>query len=163
MNSAASDAAVATTIASAETGEIELAIPPASHSVRVGIEQLGDDRPRRRLQKGASEQLFMGFNVRPMLRRRSLASASHKVYEEIFYALVTVETGGSPQASMIDGAKQRFIEVGGALWIVAFVKAGTTATDYTIILEINTYIPTETTHRILEPRVFLRVKDVAEA
>jgi len=161
-NSAASDAQVATTIASAETGAIELAEPSISHANRIQPEQIGDDRPRGRMQKGAAEQLYIGFDARPVLRSRAQASASSRVYEEVFYAIVTVEAAGSPQSSMVDGAKQRFIEIRGALWILAFVKAGTTATNYTVVVEINTYVPPETTHRILEPRFMLRIKDQAE-
>lgn len=160
-NSAASSATAATTITSAETGAIELARPPPGHSTTIHPEQVGDDRPRNRLQKGSAEQLYLGFDLRKMLQHRVLASGGGKVYEEIFFALVSIELAGSPQASMVAGGRQRFVEDRGAMWILAFVKAGS-AGDYTVILEVNTYIPAETTHRILEPRVLLRIKDQDE-
>lgn len=161
-NASAADASVGFVIGASSAGFIELA-RPSMFSVRLRPEQIGDLRPRYRIQKAVVDAVYIGIEIRSVMQRRDQRSARSRLYEEPFLARVRVQLAGVDQAPMVDGTKQRFVETTNKrLWILAFVQAGTTDTDYVIVPEIHTHRPPETAHRILEPRILLRVQDQTE-
>ena len=165
-NDAAADVSAAFALGAFSTGHIELGRPALAFSATLRSEDFGAVRPRRRIQKGAIEAVYVAIDVRQQLQGRDRASQRSRLFEEIFNARVRVFAASVEQVAMVDGTKQRFVETQGRtgrqMWILAFVEAGTTDTDYRILVEIQTHVPPETSHRILEPRILLRVFDTQE-
>lgn len=164
-NDSATDGSAATTIASARSGYIELG-RPSTHIIEAQPESPGTTRPRARIQKTSDEQLFVWWRISGLLEQRAEPYNSRRLYEEPLSAAVTVTDGGSAQGSMVSATKQRFVEVrgrGGGIYVRAFIQAGADDTDYTLELDLKTVVPADTSHRILEPRALLRVRDVSEA
>lgn len=164
-NASAVSAAVAVTISGALAGYIETG-RPSTHILAAQPEQPGTTRPRKRLQKTANEQLYAWIRVDHLLERKSHAYEGRTHHEEIRSAAVSVTLAGAAQASMVDSGKQRFLErrgpTGPEMWVKAFFKAGTTAVDYTIVCLLRTVVPTNTEHRLIEPRAYLAVQSVSE-
>ena len=135
----------------------------------------GTTRPMARVQKTVGEQFLVWFEMRGMLEHRTDDSGDSRVWEEVFQVVSVVSAAGTPDATLTTVSRTRFAEVleGGrpAFYVGIFVKAGTTATNYTIEPVIDTVAPEITydagalalgEYRILEPRAMLSVKDITE-
>lgn len=134
----------------------------------------GSSRPERRIQKTVGERIYIWFELRNQLERRSRKYAKKFFWEEVQRVVSTISTGGSttPTSTMAEAASTRFVETpAGAFYVGVIVKAGTTATDYTIEPVIKTFAPEITIdtgalvqgqYRTLEPRALLRVEDIDE-
>ena len=91
------------------------------------------------------------------------------MYEEPRSATYEVQLSSTEvaQGSMVDATKMRWVEINGRtgrrLFLRLYVKAGTTATTYTLVANIPTALPLQSgTNRVLAPRVGVRVKNVLE-
>lgn len=117
-------------------------------------ERLGATNPRKRITKQATETIHVWWNLEPALVKASASNAGTLRDEEIKWISFDVTDGGASQAAMRDLTKLRVLHPG---LIRTEVKAGTTATDYTLELTVGT------THgRILNPRILLKVQNVDE-
>jgi hypothetical protein len=165
-NVAATVGATAVVMVAPLTGYIETG-RPSTHIIQAQPERPGATRPRNRIQKTATEQLYVWIRVDGLLERKAEAYQGRTQHEEVRSAVVAVTLAGVAQAPMIDTTKQRFLERRGRngreMWVKAFIQAGTTATDYTIATSLRTVVPTNTAYRLLEPRAFLAVESVSEA
>jgi hypothetical protein len=165
-NASAASAAVAVTISGALAGYIETG-RPSTLILEAQPEQPGTTRPRKRVQKTANEQLYLWIRIDKLLERKAAPYEGRTQHEELRSAVVSVTLAGSAQGGMVDTSKQRFLErrgrYGREMWVKAFIQAGTTANDYTIVTALRTVVPTNTAYRLIEPRAFLAVESVSEA
>lgn len=166
----ATDGSAAVTITSAVAGYISLASPKGSpYLVPVTRPQPGTTQPRVRLQKQVDEKVHFWWDITDILERASATYQGYDFFEEPYGAQFSIETGGSAQASMIEQASTRFVEVieynrGRRRYVVVVVKAGSDGTDYTMILGLLTSAPPSNTSYLQhQPRAFLSVVDTDEA
>jgi len=167
-DAAAADASTTVTITSAVAGYIEQGSPRgAVYLVTAGPQPRNSTQPTVQLQKGADEIIVVWWRVDGILQRRPDEYEGRLLHEEMYGAQFAIETGGTPQASMIEQASQRFVEIAIASerrqYVVMKAKAGTDGTDYTAILDVLTMIPTQAQYLQHQPRAFLAVVDVDEA
>jgi hypothetical protein len=120
-------------------------------------------RPRTSIHKRVNEEVYVNFDFSQVLQMRGLPGYKSNRYEEPWYATATVEdSGGAAQASMVDASRNRFIQAGrNQLYYSVLVKAGTTATPYTVVADLRTRLPgASTAHQRLISSVGLYVRDV---
>ena len=151
-NSSVSSVSTTLTPASAKTGYLDLG-RPTERQVKVRPERLGVQRWQGVVTKSASEQVWVYFDLRDVLQLFTDSFGKRYVYEDIAYVTYEVLSGGAAQAAMVDATSVRFIDG----WCRVLVKAGTTATDYTISLTVVTSLG-----RTLNPRAGLKVRTVSE-
>lgn len=157
----AADQSSAVTISGPLSGRVELG-GPSTFAATIQPEPFGVSNPRNRIQKAADEQVFIWLNLQPLLERRFLRNNGRDLFEEPYLAVVVVTLAGVAQPLMVDVSKQRFVWDGERTWVRAFIKAGVSGTDYTVEIDLKTHIPPEASHRALQPRVLLSVRDVDE-
>lgn len=173
-NTGAASGAGSFVAASAVEGYIH-AVRPRGFVVPARPVEPGTTRPLARIQKTVGEQFLVWFEMRGMLEHRRDDSGDSRVWEEVFQVVHVVEDGGVAQAGLITQNRTRFTEVldgpARGFYVGVFVKAGTTATNYTIAPVIDTVAPEIRIdtgvlyldeYRILEPRAMLMVKDLSE-
>jgi len=161
-NAVAADASSSFTAAGAQTGTIDQGAPAWPRVIALP-ETPGVSRPRQRISKNSADQLYVWIDFTELLQRRISASQGSLGYEGISHLLtISITTGGTPQAGMIDATETRFIEprIRGRRRAVAkvLVKAGADGTDYTVDVAVAT-----TLERIITARMWLLIRDVDEA
>lgn len=146
---------------SSYTGRIELGVP-AARLVEVRPEPSGVTIPTVDFVKSANEQLYVDFDFGPMLENSVGLYSGRPEWEELSYIdALEVLSNGTDQTSMYTTGNHRFVGRGR---VRAFVRAGTTANDYTISCRVATVRPGDTSvARILEARARLRVRNTTEA
>lgn len=160
--------AVATTIASAITGYIELGTP-STWKADATPPRPGLDRPRAAFGKDPTDEANLWLNLTEQLELRQGQSSGRRLYEEPWAATYTVvNASNSAQAAMIDATMMRWVELvtgtgGREMYLRLRVKAGSDDTRYTALPVISTAVFGESTvHRSLNPRVGFRVRSVLE-
>ena len=117
--------------------------------------------PDKQLAKTSTDRVFVWVEFTGALEKAISLHASSPQHEEVLYALSTVlDTTGAQVATMIDNSELRIVEIGKRVWVKALIKAGTTATNYTLGVKIATVVPgSATVHRVIEFRYGLRIRD----
>lgn len=108
-----------------------------------------------RMHKTTDEQVLVAVDVLELLGRRSSPTGGSYRAVEMRYASYEVQLAGVAQGSMVDASTLRFF---GSRFVVFLLKAGTTATSYTISPTIVT-----TSGETLNPRAQLTVRDLRES
>ena len=152
-SSGAAAGSAAVVIAAPKTGYVQDCGPPPD-VVLVTMQRPGDTKPARKTQKGSDETRRIAFDLGPSLQRRRAPSAKRHHCDEIDYATYAVNLAGTPQAAMVTATRTRFYA--GRLVIVE-IKAGTSASDYTIVVTVRT-----TEGDTLGARALLQIKDQSE-
>lgn len=150
--------AAATVITTPKTLYIETC-GPGPHIVRGLAPRPGDTNPARKIQKGAGETIRVAFDLAPVLKRRTRPYQGYPYCEEIQWADYVVNLAGNAQSSMKTAANSRLF---GGRYIVVDIKAGTTATDYTILPTVRTVDGATNSASILTPSAWLMVKTPVE-
>ena len=129
---------------------------PDFNIVVVSPEQVGATRPRKKIQKGAAEEVFVWWRLGRVLARSGRRTQENLMglWEEISTAVLVVTTGGVTQVSMVDTTTAL---IQSADVVRTTLKAGTTGDDYTL----SQTVPTSE-GRTFNPRAFATVKDVDE-
>ena len=152
--SSASDGSTSPSIASAKTGTIELACP-SGQTVKLLPFRPGETIAQQKITKGATEEIDVWIDCRRALQVRCEAYEQSRRYEEIDYVGVQVTSGGSDDAARYDESKTTISDPG---WIKCRIKAGSSGTDYTLVVTIGT-----STTRILQARAIVDVQDIDES
>lgn len=140
-------------ISGALTGYLLMQVP---QHVWVGRKARKDTtRLEEGIHKGTTESLVVAVDMQPMLQTRTTPFAGSKRGAEISYATYQVLQAGASQAAMVTAASLRFYA---GRYVCMVVKAGTTATNYTISPTVVT-----TSSETLNPRAELRVRDLQES
>lgn len=158
-----SSGASAVTISSAQNGYIELGTP-GQHRFRHQPQTPRATKPRSIVHKTVNEQAFVW--IRHSLSRRATPGNSSSVHEEPLYCTQqVVNSSAVDQAAMYDVTKARWVWTPrGELWLRVLIKAGTTATNYTLVVLTRTILPNETTAtQQLETRIGVAVRDNLES
>jgi|GEM_PF-5279308 len=161
--SAQSTAATAVAIASPRTGYIELGAPDR-HQFTHRPPPPRSSKPPFVVHKTVNEQKFVW--IRFHLSRRVTAGNSSSIHEEPLYVTQTVQnSAGADQATMYDLTLARWVFTPRKeLWLRVLVKAGATATNYTLVVLTRTILPGDTAAtQQLETRVGIAVKDNLES
>lgn len=156
--------ATATTIASAKTGYIDLGRPgPKSHVMRPL--PVGATVPPKSYQKAAGESEDIWVDLSAILERSASAQREKLRHEEPKHMIVTaVDEGGTPTTALYTVTACRWVQQpDGRMYARIRVTAGSSGTNYTIIVTITTCIPNVGDHRVLVERFGLHVQDVQEA
>lgn len=166
---AASTASSFTAATSAVDGHIHSGKPAQYIASGAPIKQ-GLTQPENPLQKNTTDEVLVWIEMRAMLEGRRRKSGESLLWEEVHRVQVQVlNNAGADQSSLYTADRTRFVETPNGFYVGVYVKAGTTATNYTIAPKIWTYAPESTidagslgagVYRILQPRVFLSVRDV---
>lgn len=142
---------------------VDMAVP-GPEIIRFRPEAAGATNPRYRIVKAASEERFVWFDVTDFLSRRQAESGgTRSAFEEVFGATFDVQVGGASQAAMFSATAQRFVYHRGRTYIRAKFQAGTSGTEYVIIMKLWTRVSSSANHQTLEARVMLFVQNVSEA
>ena len=156
-NAAATDAAAGAFVpAAAKTGYIDVGGVRGLVTV-AKPERFKDLRPRTTLSKATDDTIHHTFDLGGEMELRPFYApySKHLEMEEVDYVNYVVETAGGAQASMITAAKTRIVA---GRFVHVDLKAGSDATDYTVVLTVVT-----TEGRTLTYRAWLAVRDVDEA
>lgn len=158
-NRTASTGATSPTIASAELGSILEDRPAAGNRrvLRAKVQPVNAVNPVDRVTKSSAETAHVWVVLDGLLADGLSQYEQHGGGECASGIQFTVEASGVAQASMVDDASLRFVEVNGALLARVTVKAGSSGTDYTGRLKVWT-----TQGQILEYRFLIDVEDVDE-
>lgn len=151
-NSTVATGAGAPTFAAPLNGYIAVAVPSRGWVAR-GVAR-GRTVPPVTISKGAAEVLSVGCEVGMLLNARATATANTRTREAISYASYSVTLAGAAQAAMVTASSLRFLDTSRMFFEV---KAGTTATSYTIVPVVVT-----TEAQTLSPRALLDVRDLSE-
>ena len=169
-NDGASAAAGSFTASGAVDGFIHAA-KPGAFVVDAGEVKAGTSKPLRRIQKTIGERIYVWFELRRLLEKRTTASGEKLLWEEVQRVVSAVSDGGGLETTMVEQDKTRFVETSDKFYVGFVIKAGT-ETDFTIEPIVKTYAPetsidagvlVQSAYRILEPRALLTVKDLDEA
>jgi len=137
---------------------------PGPEVIRFRPESAGALNPRNRIVKAASEERFVFFDVTDYLALRQVeTSGTRRAFEEVFGAVFDVQVGGASQAAMFSATAQRFIYHRGRTYIRAKFQAGTSGTEYVVIMKLWTRVGASANHQIIEARAMLYVQNVTEA
>ena len=146
--------------ASAVSGYIETGAPTAARTMRATIQPSGATIPMVDIVKGSAEAFYLDIDFSGILERQRGPAWERTMYEEIDYILlVNVLTGGANQTAMYDVTKNRICDHGR---VRVYVQAGTTATDYVLVVQVVTKRPGSSVSRTLEHRARIRVRNTAE-
>lgn len=158
-NRTASTGATTPTIASAELGTILEDRPNRANRriLRAKAQAVNAANPSDRITKSSAETVHVWVSLNGLLANGLAAYETKGGGESASGIQFTVETGGAAQASMVDDASLRFVEIGDELFARLTVKAGTSGTDYTGRLKVWT-----TQGQVLEYRFLVDVEDVDE-
>ena len=157
------DASTSVTIGSPQNGYIEIG-RPTTHVALYEPQRPGVAQPRQTIHKGASETVHVWVRVDQALEGPRSPGYGVMRFEELFGLTVKVyNSAGSDQTSMYTLIDCRFAEFGRQMWVKLEIKAGTTATSYTIAAQMLTTSPAALLGewvRALEGRIGLSVRDV---
>jgi len=150
---AAADQTASFTASGPRSGYIEASCPRGPR-IKVSAEQPGAVRPRRQLSKTSNETILPWFDLGKTLFDRCTKYNGHIVDEEISYVQQQVLKAAADQAGEYDETEIRFH---GRDLIRAYVTAGTDGEDRTVRLSVGT-----TEGRVLDPRFWLKIRDIDE-
>lgn len=145
---------------SQQTGYIHVG-QPSGYVFDLVQDAPGASVPAQVMAKTTAAQLTIWWRV-VGLESRWTPYNDHAEFEEV-YAIGTaaVLLAGAAQASMVTDSEQRVVyDTSGTAYIRMQIKAGTTATDYTISVTVTAH--NGTTERFLTGRALLRVRNPAE-
>jgi len=160
--SAAGDGSSVVAIASAKSLYIERS-RPMGRVIPYEPQVPGSQRPKVTIHKQADEQVKVWIAIGHALHKRwTPGQGISSKHEEVWWTITRVDdTSGTDQAATLaDQTLARFVEHGQRMFIVHHVKAGTSATNYTIRPSIYTLLPYETTaNQRLIASIGLSVRD----
>jgi hypothetical protein len=154
-NNSASDGSTSPTISSAKTGAIELACHTGGQTVLLKPFRPGEVIAQQVITKTASEAIDVWIDCRRALQTRCESFSKSRRYEEIDYIQVSVLADGADQSGQYDETKTTLSDPG---WAKVRVKAGSSGTDYTLVVTIGT-----STTRVLQARAVVDVQDIDES
>ncbi len=139
-------------------------VAPGVPVFTAGATSPGTTTPADEVGKKTAEEVRIWWDITGLLDRSDTTANDRTEFEEWRELRFDVETGGASQASMLDLADNCFAEQNGRHYAVTTVKAGTTATDYTAILTVDTTAPhlSNAARRTLEYRALVKVNDPDE-
>jgi len=152
-NSTAADGASTFTVSGHKPSLISLA-GPKGNVIRAKQERPDVTKPSSTVTKQTTETIHVWIDMAGQLERRSKAHNGAPLLDEIRWVKLQVLLGGVDQTAMYNESRIRFAHPG---WVLLEISGGTTATDYTISLTVDT-----TEGQRLNPRALLKVRDVAE-
>jgi hypothetical protein len=119
------------------------------------------DQLRRLITKTSSEVLSVWLDYSQFLARRLGPGAGGIRYEELYYATVDVlDSGGTTVATMFEAQRIAFIDSRRRSLVRVTIKAGTDATDYTLVVRVATIAHGgSAVQQVLEDRIKIRVRD----
>jgi hypothetical protein len=146
---------------SAYNGYLELG-ESVGRAVRAHPEGSGRTIPAIDIVKTSNEAFFVDFDFEHLLENAATPYNGRPEWEEIAYLdALEVLQNSIDQAGLYTTGSHRFVGRGR---VRCWIKAGTTANDYTISCRVATKRPDDTSiARILEGRARLRVRNTSEA
>jgi len=129
----------------------------AARVIKAYPQRAGDTRPRDILTKEAAEAIYVFVDFTDLLQRRPYLYEGRDFLEEPATVTYTCSTAGAAQAAMIDTSLTRWVEAGGRRYAKILLKAGTSATNYTVAVTVVT-----SEAQTLVARFRLFVRDTAE-
>lgn len=160
-SSVVGSAAVAVVMASIRSGYIELG-RPGQHRFAHRSQTPRSTKPRDIVHKTVLEQAYVWVRYDHALGKRFTAGRGGSRHEEPLLVTMNVQnSSAADQTAMYDLTECRWVESPrGELWLRARVKAGTSGTNYTIVLLTRTILPGLTSaQQLLETRIALAVRD----
>lgn len=157
----ASDGQGSFTASTPVSGYVELGKPTSDRLIVCTREVPGNTNPRAEISKTAAEQLYVWWDVTPLLTQACKQINGRNLWEGVDYLQFQVLSGGADQSAMYDETETRLVECDGRLFAKTLVKAGTTATDYALSLTVGTTTATGDA-QIYNPRAIVRVVTVTE-
>jgi hypothetical protein len=165
-STAEGDGSTAVTITSPVNGHLELGTP-GQHRLVHQSQAARTSRPRKIIAKTVNEQVFIWIRYDAALGKRTSRGRASRVYEEAFYATISVvNAAAADQSSMYDTDQLRWVwnTRTAELWLRCRVKAGSTNTRYTAVILTRTILPGATGGtQQLETRVGIDVTDSLES
>lgn len=152
--SAAASAASVFTGASVVTGVIFPAFSAGGRLFKYGGERPGVTKPLIDVQKLPNERVMLWIDFLSVLVSAIGGGQYHQNFDEIAQISVDVQAAASSQAAMVDQSETVLV---GRTLVGAYVKAGTSGTNYVLIVKITT-----SEGYIYEQRAKVRVYSVAE-
>lgn len=150
------------TMTSTVSGYIHVGLPRGDRRFPYVPQTPGSTRPRTFTHKAPSEQVDVWVAWTNALEVQRKASEDSRKREELYYFVMSVEnTAGTDQTSMYTLSACRFVETpDGKAWTKLVVKAGTTATNYTIAPTVHSVAPYAPTviYQTRQPRIGLAVR-----
>jgi hypothetical protein len=127
---------------------------PTGKVYQYAPERPGASKPVIDIAKLPNESRLIWIDFRSVLARSSGGAQSHPQYDEVAQVAVDVQAATVSQASMVDQSKTVVIGRG---VVGALIKAGTSGTNYAMIVKVTT-----SEGYIFEQRIKVRVLAVAE-
>jgi hypothetical protein len=154
------DGSAAVTIASARNGYIEVS-SPGFHRFAHRPQFAQMTRPRDIIHKTAAEQQHVWIRYDRVIAKRPTPGNLSPIHDELMYVDVGVEnTSGVDQTTMYDYTATRFVYSRGIMWVRVLIKAGTSGTNYTLVVKPRVIAPGATTaSQQLETRIGVSVRD----
>jgi hypothetical protein len=152
-NAAAPSGAATFTVAAPKPSLLSLA-GPKGNVIRAKQERPDVAKPSSTVTKQTTETIHVWVDMSGQLERRSKAHNGTPLLDEIRWVKLQVLLSGVDQTAMYNESRIRFVHPG---WVLIEISGGTTATDYTISLTVDT-----TEGQRLNPRALLKVRDVSE-
>jgi hypothetical protein len=147
--------------ASAKSGQVTQALNPLELGPVIPAiqEQPGATQPSNVIAKASSEALYIVWDVTDRLADSAYTIEGSMGLEAVTYATKDVQTGGVTVAAMYDSNEAvQPVEYQGRMYLLTFIQAGTSGTNYTLILKFGTSLL-----QICESRCLIKVYDVSEA
>ena len=123
-------------------------------------------RPRATLSdivdKSTDEIVYIWFHIGQLLERQRHPDGGSITFEEVKDVRVQVIEDGAVRPGMAGLVSKFALDQSDRLWVGAGVQAGISDQDFTVSVRIGTEIPSQTNHRVLNPRALLRVRDLTE-
>lgn len=133
--------AVVTAIAAPKSGYLELA-NPGQHRYAYRPQIPNQTRPQFTTQKRVNEEIHVWVDFGGVMAAHLVGAASTVFYEEPYYATIGVlDIAGADVPTMYDSARNRLVWWNRSIWMRCLVKAGTTATNYTVVPDLRTMLP----------------------
>lgn len=161
------DGSGSVSISSPLTARLDMAAPDPEATIAVRPQVPLQLAPPTKLAKGTADELYVWLDFSRIVQRVSMPYNGRLQWEEPAVGSVEVQdTSGSTVASMTDAADMRWVSIRqGArdrVLLKLRVKAGASATKYTLIGEFFTATPDESPYRTIEERIGIYVYDQLE-
>lgn len=161
------DGSGSVSIGSPLTASLDMAAPDPEATVLVRPKVPLQTAPGTKIAKSTTDELYVWLDFSRIVQRVSTPYNGRYQWEEPAVAAVEVQdTSGSTVASMTDAADMRWVSIRQGtrdrVLLKLRVKAGTTATKYTLIGEFFTATPDESPYRTIEERIGIYVYDQLE-
>ena len=166
----ATDGSTSFTLGASGTASMEMAQPDPASAIRIREQTPGQTVPDSRIAKSEDEVRDVFFALTRTMQPASTTYNGRRQWEEPGVASIEVQdSSGTPVASMNEVSAMRWVSVdrGGGrqdVYLRARVKAGTTATKYTLIATVLTATPQSSpTYRTLTTPLGVQVKNQLES